>query len=207
MCNNKHTRAQIKCKPCSHSVVVGVRLVLRFLNSLLFDSIILPFRSSDATYYYFSFFPLLVSVYLFYTVLGCSHNNTRFANGSFVPTAEPCLNCKCINANLICALRVCPDQAFPPPRGCVIVQKKNSCCPYMTCSKLHTVYKDQEKKVVTHDRKWYEQNIRNRIFSQNALQRRIEDTDEEQQLSNGKSMFSIQFTDTKIETNNFFVSI
>ncbi|XP_055301496.1 uncharacterized protein LOC129568021 isoform X2 [Sitodiplosis mosellana] len=56
----------------------------------------------------------------------------------------------------------------------------------MTCSKLHTVYKDQEKKVVTHDRKWYEQNIRNRIFSQNALQRRIEDSDAEQQLSNGK---------------------
>lgn len=59
----------------------------------------------------------------------------------------------------------------------------------MTCSKLHTVYKDQEKKVVTHDRKWYEQNIRNRIFSQNALQRKIEDSDEEQQLSNGKSIF------------------
>lgn len=134
-----------------------------------------------------SFSSLFIFI-LWFTVLGCSHNNTRFANGSFVPTAEPCLNCKCINANLICALRVCPDQAFPPPRGCVIVQKKNSCCPYMTCSKLHTVYKDQEKKVVTHDRKWYEQNIRNRIFSQNALQRRIEDSDEEQQLSNGKSM-------------------
>lgn len=128
-------------------------------------------------------------LFFFSTVLGCSHNNTRFANGSFVPTSEPCLNCKCINANLICALRVCPDQAFPPPRGCVIVQKKNSCCSYMTCSKLHTVYKDQEKKVVTHDRKWYEQNIRNRIFSQNALQRKIEDSDEEQQLSNGKSIF------------------
>lgn len=61
----------------------------------------------------------------------------------------------------------------------------------MSCSKLSTVYKDQEKAVVTHDRKWYEQNIRNRIFSQNALQRRIEDSDEEQQLSNGKSMFII----------------
>lgn len=119
--------------------------------------------------------------------MGCSHNNTRFANGSFVPTVEPCLNCKCIKGNLICSLRVCPEQTLPPP-GCVVVQKKNSCCPYMTCSKHHTVYKDQEKKIVTHDRKWYEQNIRNRIFSQNALQRRIEDSGEEQQLSNGKSM-------------------
>lgn len=123
-----------------------------------------------------------------FAVLGCSHNNTRFANGSFVPAVEPCLNCKCINSNLICALRVCPEQVFPPPRGCVIVQKKNSCCPYMTCSKLHATNKDQEKKVITHDRKWYEQNIRNRIFSQNTLQRKIEDSDEDEQFSNGKSI-------------------
>lgn len=127
-------------------------------------------------------------------VLGCSHNNSRFANGSHVPTAEPCLSCKCINANLICALRVCPEQVFPPPRGCVIVQKKNACCPYMTCSKLHvsSLY-NQDKKVITHDRKWYEQNIRNRIFNQNQLQRRIEDddptSDGQQQLSNGRSKY------------------
>lgn len=94
-----------------------------------------------------------------------------------------------MNANLICALRVCPEQAFPPPRGCVIVQKKSACCPYMSCSKLHTAYKDQDKKVITHDRKWYEQNIRNRIFSQNALQRRIEESDDDQQLGNEKSMY------------------
>lgn len=66
---------------------------------------------------------------------------------------------------------------MPPPRGCVIVQKRESCCPYLTCTKLH---KDDNKQVVTHDRKWYEQNIKNRIFSQNALQRRIEDSDEDQ---------------------------
>lgn len=122
-------------------------------------------------------------------VSGCSHNNTRFANGSFVPTMEPCLSCKCINANLICALRVCPEQVFPPPRGCVIVKKQNACCPYMTCSK-HTSYKDPEKNVITHDRKWYEQNIRNRLFNQNALQRRIDEPNDEQQLSNGKSTFN-----------------
>lgn len=111
-----------------------------------------------------------------------------------MPTAEPCLSCKCMNANLICALRVCPEQVFPPPRGCVIVQKKNSCCPYMTCSKLHvsSLY-NQDKKVITHDRKWYEQNIRNRIFSQNVLQRRIEDDDTaidgHQHSSNGRSKY------------------
>lgn len=138
-------------------------------------------------YYYIALFS---SVFVF-VVLGCSHNNTRFANGSFVPAVEPCLTCKCINSNLICSLRVCPDvMPFPPPRGCVIVQKKSSCCPYMTCSKLHTANKDQEKKIITHDRKWYETNIRNRIFSQNALQRRIEDSEEDQQFSNGKSMFN-----------------
>lgn len=72
----------------------------------------------------------------------------------------------------------------------------------MTCSKLHvsSLY-NQDKKVITHDRNWYEQNIRNRIFSQNVLQRRIiEDDDdggggaganhvEHQQLGNAKSMF------------------
>lgn len=106
---------------------------------------------------------------------GCSHNGTRFANGSLVPTVEPCLSCKCNNANLVCALRVCPDQPIPPPRGCVIVQKRESCCPYITCSKYHTTYKTDETKIVTHDRKWYEENIRNRVFNQNALLRRIDD--------------------------------
>lgn len=125
------------------------------------------------------------------SVLGCAHNGTRFANGSFVPTVEPCLNCKCINANLICALRVCPEQPFPPPRGCVMVQKRGSCCPYVTCSKLHqTTTKNQDKNVITHDRKWYEQNIKNRIFSQNALQRRIEDSDGEGGFGNAKSKTS-----------------
>lgn len=171
------------------------------------------------------FFSLFFSTFIYTLVLGCSHNSTRFANGSHVPTAEPCLSCKCINANLICALRVCPEQVFPPPRGCVIVQKKNSCCPYMTCSKLHvsSLY-NQDKKVITHDRKWYEQNIRNRIFSQNALQRRIEENDDtinnddeqqHQQVSgNGRSKYiwgasysicafsSIHFSHTYVQIEN-----
>lgn len=131
----------------------------------------------------------LYFLFSFITVLSCTHNGTRFANGSFVPTVEPCLNCKCISANLICALRICPEQPFPPPRGCVIVQKRDSCCPYITCSKWHTTTKNQDKNVITHDRTWYEQNIKNRIFSQNALQRRIDETDDGSHIGNEKSKF------------------
>lgn len=123
-------------------------------------------------------------------VLGCSYNNSRYANGSFVPTTESCLSCRCINANLICALRVCPDQPFPPPRGCVIVQKRDSCCPYLTCSKFQPFPKDPEKRTdYTHDAKLAEQNLRNRLlFSPNAVQRRIEDSDEDgNQFGNGNS--------------------
>lgn len=50
---------------------------------------------------------------------------------------EPCLNCKCINKNLICSLRVCAEQPMPPPRGCILVHKRNVCCPYLVCNKLH----------------------------------------------------------------------
>lgn len=137
----------------------------------------------------------LLFVYLSISAAGCAHNGSLFANGSFVPTVEPCLNCKCINANLICALRVCPEQPIPPPRGCVVVQKRDACCPYLTCSKYHTDYAtdDKNRKVVTYDRKWYEQNIRNRIFSQNALLRRIDDgtpsdNDQPEPGSNQQSM-------------------
>lgn len=141
---------------------------------------------------------------IFFTVLGCNHNGTRFANGSFVPTIEPCLNCKCVNANLICALRVCPEQPFPPPRDCVTVQKRDSCCPYITCSKFHTANtKTQEKNVITHDRKWYEQNIKNRIFSQNAIQRRADDTDfDGERTENEKSMMNILTISLKLCMSN-----
>lgn len=111
---------------------------------------------------------------------GCSHNGTMFANGSVVPSIEPCLNCKCLNMHLVCALRVCPEQPIPPPRGCVVVKKRGVCCPYLSCSKFSAELQDgnEKRKVVTHDRTWYEQNIRNRIFNQNALQRRIEEDDD-----------------------------
>lgn len=61
----------------------------------------------------------------------------------------------------------------------------------MTCSKFQPFPKDQEKRPdVTHDAKWIEYNLRNRLlFNQNAVQRRIEDTDDDgNQFANGKSM-------------------
>lgn len=131
------------------------------------------------------------------SALGCSHNGTMFANGSVVPSIEPCLNCKCISSHLVCSLRVCPEQPIPPPRGCVLVHKRSTCCSYLTCSKFHAEYRDEPKnhKVVTHDRKWYEANIRHRIYNQNALQRRIDDglADSDQihtlEINNEKSMY------------------
>lgn len=78
--------------------------------------------------------------------MGCFHNNTMFADTSIVPTTEPCLLCKCSKRNLVCVRRVCKDQPYPPPRGCILVQKKNSCCPYLSCSKYHVnLYKNSER--------------------------------------------------------------
>ncbi|GAB0093498.1 uncharacterized protein DMENIID0001_086450 [Sergentomyia squamirostris] len=69
---------------------------------------------------------------------GCYHNGTRYGEGSLVPTLEPCLSCKCSNKILTCALKVCPEQPMPPPRGCVVVHPKTSCCPYMTCRRFNS---------------------------------------------------------------------
>ena len=66
-----------------------------------------------------------------------------------VPTMEPCLLCKCASKNLVCVRRVCPEQPIPPPRGCILVQKKSMCCPFLSCSKMHiTFYKNNERKLI-----------------------------------------------------------
>lgn len=64
---------------------------------------------------------------------GCYHNGTIYAERSLIPTIEPCLTCRCANKSLVCALKVCPEQVFPPPRGCVLVQPRRACCPYLSC--------------------------------------------------------------------------
>lgn len=68
---------------------------------------------------------------------GCYHNGTVFHDGSLVPTVEPCLQCKCRDRNLVCSLRICTELPVPPPRGCVLVQRRGICCAYVTCSKFH----------------------------------------------------------------------
>lgn len=139
---------------------------------------------------------------------GCFHNGSTYANGSLVPTVEPCLNCKCQNNILICALRVCPEQPIPPPRGCVLVQKKSSCCSYLTCTKLHAVYKGQDRRVIAYDRNWYDENVRHRIFSENSLLRRIGDNEPDTMDTtgisrNGQSKSAFFFFITKSRRINF----
>jgi hypothetical protein len=37
-------------------------------------------------------------------------------------------------------------QPYPPPRGCILVQKKSSCCPYLSCTKYHVnFYKNSQR--------------------------------------------------------------
>ncbi|XP_055683393.1 uncharacterized protein LOC129790129 [Lutzomyia longipalpis] len=80
---------------------------------------------------------------------GCYHNGTRYGDGSMVPTMEPCLSCKCSNRILTCALKVCPEQPVPPPRGCVLVQPKRSCCPHMQCRKYNIKpMTDSDRRIV-----------------------------------------------------------
>lgn len=50
---------------------------------------------------------------------------------------EPCLQCKCTSKMLLCALRICPELPIPPPRGCIVIHRNGSCCPHLSCSKLH----------------------------------------------------------------------
>lgn len=107
---------------------------------------------------------------------------------------EPCLNCKCINKNLICSLRVCAEQPMPPPRGCILVHKRNVCCPYLVCNKLH---KGQQNEQQQNDRRRDDrykinhndvENLSNtppRILSDIAAYRHIDD-DAEHGNSHGK---------------------
>lgn len=113
-----------------------------------------------------------------------------FANGSLVPSVEPCLSCKCIDAHLKCSLRVCPEQPVPPPRGCVLVHKRSSCCPHVSCKKYHNENENSNRRVIaSYNGNWYNDhandwnggdvNERQQTLSKNSLYRRIEDDDEE----------------------------
>ncbi|KAG4073609.1 hypothetical protein HA402_000833 [Bradysia odoriphaga] len=116
---------------------------------------------------------------------GCSHNGTMFADGSFVPSLEPCLSCKCVDSHLKCSLRVCAEQPIPPPRGCVLVHKRSLCCPHVSCNKYHNENENPERRVIAYHGDWYsddaesqsedDEDKRQKVLSKNSLYRRIDD--------------------------------
>ncbi|KAG8189669.1 hypothetical protein JTE90_022484 [Oedothorax gibbosus] len=63
---------------------------------------------------------------------GCAYRGDRYDHGGQVPTLEPCLNCTCIRAVVVCYLRVCPAAPSPPP-GCFLAREAGQCCPTLIC--------------------------------------------------------------------------
>ncbi|KAK9736973.1 hypothetical protein QE152_g11102 [Popillia japonica] len=68
-----------------------------------------------------------------YVSADCWYNTARYREGQEVTTAEPCLNCTCSKATLVCYLRVCPKLPNPPPPGCILLYKYKACCPELIC--------------------------------------------------------------------------
>uniref|UniRef100_A0A1I8PV98 VWFC domain-containing protein n=1 Tax=Stomoxys calcitrans TaxID=35570 RepID=A0A1I8PV98_STOCA len=108
---------------------------------------------------------------------GCHHNGTWYADKSLVPTTEKCLNCQCTKKTLVCRLKVCPEMPMPPPRGCVVVQKKNTCCPYLSCARLDAFYKIPATRRIIAYLDHYERESIDRVVNDNMLQRRSDDTE------------------------------
>uniref|UniRef100_A0A182V6Y2 VWFC domain-containing protein n=1 Tax=Anopheles merus TaxID=30066 RepID=A0A182V6Y2_ANOME len=113
------------------------------------------------------------------TQSSCYYNGTHFMEGSIVPTKEPCLMCKCTEKTLICALKVCPEQPIPPPRGCILVHKAGSCCPYLQCSKLNLAVKNNGDRKKLHFLDYYEKAAQERFENPNAYLRRSDDDEVE----------------------------
>uniref|UniRef100_A0A182Q150 VWFC domain-containing protein n=1 Tax=Anopheles farauti TaxID=69004 RepID=A0A182Q150_9DIPT len=113
------------------------------------------------------------------TQSSCYYNGTHFMEGSIVPTKEPCLMCKCTEKTLICALKVCPEQPIPPPRGCILVHKAGSCCPYLQCSKLNLAVKNNGDRKKLHFLDYYEKVAQERLESPNSYLRRSDDEEVE----------------------------
>lgn len=66
---------------------------------------------------------------------------------------------------------------MPPPRGCVVVQKKNTCCPYLSCARLDAFYKIPTKRRIIAYLDHYERESIDRVVNDNMLQRRSDDSD------------------------------
>uniref|UniRef100_A0A182JHY1 Uncharacterized protein n=1 Tax=Anopheles atroparvus TaxID=41427 RepID=A0A182JHY1_ANOAO len=116
----------------------------------------------------------------------CYYNGTHFMEGSIVPTKEPCLMCKCSEKTLICALKVCPEQPIPPPRGCILVHKSGSCCPYLQCSKLNLALKNNGDRKKIHFLDYYEKAAQERLENPNSYLRRSDDDEVEDNGEHGE---------------------
>ncbi|KAL5282087.1 hypothetical protein ACFFRR_005381 [Megaselia abdita] len=105
----------------------------------------------------------------------CFHNGTHYYEQSFIPSIEPCLSCRCLQSNLICSLKVCPDLPVPPPRGCVVSKKPMSCCSYLSCSrkKIHI----PKKRLISYLDRFDKESI-DRIINSNINHRRSDDADD-----------------------------
>lgn len=94
-----------------------------------------------------------------------------------VPTTEKCLSCSCNKKTLVCRLKVCPEMPMPPPRGCVVVQKKNTCCPYLSCARLDAFYRIPTSSRIIAYLDHYERESIDRVVNENVLQRRSDDSE------------------------------
>jgi hypothetical protein len=101
-------------------VVVGLMLVVLLISSQL----CFMYRN-------------LIACVTFSFSQGCLYDGKFYNETEAVVTKEPCLNCSCRNGALRCHLQVCPflHDIYPPPAGCVLVERKNACCPKLHCRK------------------------------------------------------------------------
>nr|XP_036225349.1 mucin-5AC isoform X2 [Bactrocera oleae] len=109
--------------------------------------------------------------------MGCHHNGTWYADRSLVPTVEKCLTCQCQRKTLVCRLKVCPEMPMPPPRGCIVVQQRNACCPYLSCARLDAFYKIPATRRIIAYLDHYERESIDRVVNDNMLQRRSDDSE------------------------------
>lgn len=72
------------------------------------------------------------------------------------------------------------QQPYPPPRGCILVQKKSLCCPYLSCSKYHVnFYKNTERN------REHENNYHHQITHEKIVEKNYRTDDAEEEMING----------------------
>lgn len=99
---------------------------------------------------------VIITRHLFVVVVaqGCLYDGKFYNETQAVHTKEPCLNCSCQTGALRCHLQVCPflHDIYPPPAGCVLVERKNACCPKLHCRKCFSFLKLFPFKMIVFDK-------------------------------------------------------